>query len=83
MYIPRARARNETRNGDEGTVLDEADFRFPRGIEFRRAAPGHGCCFRLALPRPRVFYDPGAVVDYVGHAPPQVIRVSYQTESDG
>lgn len=75
VYIPRAGARDGARNGDEGAVLDKADFRAPRGVEFRRAAPCYGCCLRLALPRPGVLYNFGAVVNYVGHASSQIIRV--------
>lgn len=80
-YIPWTGARNRTRNGDEGAVLDEADFRVSRGVEFRWTTPRYGCCLRLALPRPGVFYNFGAVVDYVSHASSQIIRVS--CESDG
>lgn len=80
VYIPRTGARNGARNGDEGAVLDKADFRAPRGVEFRRTAPRYGCCLRLALPRPGVLYNFGAVVNYVSHASSQIIRVTYESD---
>lgn len=81
ICIPRAGAWDGARNSDERSVLDEADFRVPRGVEFRRAAPRYGCCLRLAPPRPGVLYNFGAVVDYVGHASPQVIRVPCESDA--